>query len=1044
MWPNKGRFPAGTALVVTFAAVILLVFGVPLEAAHKLQESQCSDCHSVGGGRDSVVLYTRLLKKDLRVVEILSNPDNTWSPGQPIPCVYCHDADTVRTNMVGIKSHFSDLSFSKHPVNYLTSSTGSAEADLKCVDCHATSTTAYVTGGASPLDPNIHGVDTNSVSWTGGTGALDVSATYPSVGATMLDPSNTGGNTLCTQICHDAGQTGYASGKVAHAVTVPLVSLEYGSSFASQPAGCLDEGNLTGCHSPHNSTESTALITIDRNLAGDPVTPKDCGICHSFDDPPSDRASSDYYLAGHGKFQATVTCTDCHDPAKPHFNPNGSSSGNRLNFVEDTNLSQISDPPKSVLSNCVSSNCHAGKGAHSTDQVNVGCLDCHDPHGYGVGSNIAMVRRVPPVSAPATSLYFETAGAYYDSSTYALDGVYSNAICDNEDCHSVIGGPGNISNLMNTALGGPKHTGGTGILSGCEDCHIHDDAGGSFQASDVCDTCHGYPPLANYGGGPDGYAFAETRTYVASGHFKEEDKTPHAVHSAPIPNGYGKVCKTCHSRVTSSGYHNEGESASGTFRNVIFDLAVNPNALPEDLPSKRSPSYSITASTPNVCLNLYCHSDGQGTDRFNTDVVAAQAWTDSLAAGLDCEGCHGSFRSAALGTSYFGAPDYPTGSGGAGDNTYTAGSGTLASQTKANSHLDTTKHGRYTCSVCHYDTIQDTDASDGYTIGNRVLHVDGNIDVFFDGTTASGAYSESSKTCQVACHSLGYGSREAYSGSITYVTVVWGGTVACGDCHAIGTALTTGSHAVHLNTTAYPNGPGIPCNDCHTSDTDPEHADGKVDFNDSALKSTTTKCDACHGGATDAATAKASWLDPRYGDYTSGVTCESCHENDADGVAIIETIPAPDTATGFVDRGHGNILGLPWSWNAPGLVCVDCHDWQKNHVDGVTGSIGNLPRPLDSIDGVAIGSTSTSDVNTWCSACHDGSPGVGVITHNNTWVEPDGYYREGAFTLNCGDCHDPHSDPANIFMVLGNVSNTATSPDQPHSVVFLDVTGINS
>jgi hypothetical protein len=133
--------------------------------------------------------------------------------------------------------------------------------------------------------------------------------------------------------------------------------------------------------------------------------------------------------------------------------------------------------------------------------------------------------------------------------------------------------------------------------------------------------------------------------------------------------------------------------------------------------------------------------------------------------------------------------------------------------------------------------------------------VDGDIDVVLDGTTASGSYTPATKTCQVTCHSNGFGSREAYSGSIGYSSAVWGGTVVCGACHDVGTALATGSHAVHVDSTAYPNGPDLTCTDCHTSDTDPNHADGKVDFADTAIKSSTTVCRDCHGGDTDAAIA---------------------------------------------------------------------------------------------------------------------------------------------------------------------------------------------
>jgi hypothetical protein len=151
-------------LITAFFTAVLLILQVqPLMAAHKLQEETCYDCHAVGGAKDMIIQGTNLIKKDARMVEIINGG---WSSGH-LPCTFCHDDSTIRTNKIGVKNHFTDYSLSKHPVDPYLSNTPVGDGistTLDCVDCHTNVT--YVTGGANPLNPNIHGLDTSSVGWT--------------------------------------------------------------------------------------------------------------------------------------------------------------------------------------------------------------------------------------------------------------------------------------------------------------------------------------------------------------------------------------------------------------------------------------------------------------------------------------------------------------------------------------------------------------------------------------------------------------------------------------------------------------------------------------------------------------------------------------------------------------------------------------------------------------------------------------------------------------------------------------------------------------
>ncbi|MDF1527319.1 MAG: CxxxxCH/CxxCH domain-containing protein, partial [bacterium] len=952
-------------LMLFCAAAFLLGGTVPAFAAHKLAEENCYDCHAVGGAKDMVITGTQLIKKDARMVEIINGG---WQVNNHLPCVYCHDDSTIRTNKVAVKNHFSDYSLSKHPVDLFVSNDVDDGGALDCVDCHTNVT--YVDGGLNRLNPDIHAIDTSAVGWTTNS-QLIAASTFYTHGSTLVSPYNADGNVMCSA-CHDTNYPTpiFLANSKQHSYTAPgILSLE-GSSFTTTIQGCLStDGAPTGCHDIHNSPDNVSLITVKKS-DGTRVERDDCGICHTFDDPPSNRAGSDFYGRGHGRFQATsnIVCTTCHDVNDPHFNADGTITGDRLSFyVDTTQKSGLSDPQKTLLSNCVSSNCHADKFPHGGSNVQVGCLDCHDPHGYGVGSNITMVRNAVPVASPSGSLYYGTAGAYFDS-TFMGTTNFSGWLCDNADCHGVPTGPGPIASIMSTSPANTTpHTGGVGYTGNCDSCHFHDNTTGSFGASDSCTTCHGQPPSANYGSGPDGFATG----YADSGHFKAEDKTPHALHAGTT--GYGYSCEVCHIHGPDSSYHNTSTSNPETFRNVVFNAQINTNVLPEG-PNKYSPSYSINATTPNVCLNLYCHGDGQGVDRYNTAVVLEQAWDDDVSTTLSCEGCHGSNRTDAAGTSYFGAPDYAN--GGSGDAIYSPGSGISASSTKANSHIDTTKHGRYNCSVCHNNIITDTNPADGWTINDRTRHVNQQIEVVFDGgVVVSGTWDSTTKTCSsVWCHNT--------------ASPQWGQTTTCTSCHNNGTndgllvnaAPLTGQHAPHIANTVYVSN----CESCHgtgaNSGDQVGHVDQSASFGSQVsayIDSTGTCTNNCHGV-----------VDGR--DWTSGTTldCVDCHNNAggtlvAGGVtAAIDSITGPPTGRHSVHLDNATYIPND---------CVDCH----GHKGGPSATV---PTHIDgpTVDDI----TMAAEVGTWYA-------GTGGCANTCHLVDAAlaGDWLDSPNALNCTDCH---------------------------------------
>ena len=164
------------ARTLGFCLLILLLLGLvapgTVVAGHKLQESQCYDCHVVGSSLADVVNQSHLIRGSADMTEIINHPGTTWNFGNPLPCIYCHDNTprTVRENMVGVKEHFTSASISKHPVDpYSSNSTGDGDGTtLDCIDCHDVSVVSYVdpTSPWSSLSPAIHDTNTAAEGWT--------------------------------------------------------------------------------------------------------------------------------------------------------------------------------------------------------------------------------------------------------------------------------------------------------------------------------------------------------------------------------------------------------------------------------------------------------------------------------------------------------------------------------------------------------------------------------------------------------------------------------------------------------------------------------------------------------------------------------------------------------------------------------------------------------------------------------------------------------------------------------------------------------------
>jgi predicted CxxxxCH...CXXCH cytochrome family protein len=466
---------------------------------------------------------------------------------------------------------------------------------------------------------------------TEGNGALHFASTFRGIGATLLSPYNADGNTFCTNLCHDDETSGtqYTSGKKFHGYSQTTISLEGNDSqLTTTIPGCLStDGSPTGCHNVHNVVNNADLIAVQDSTGSD-VSPSDCGVCHTFDDPPdgnfANRHLSEYYGNGHGYISTVQSCTSCHDPAKPHFNADGSNAGKRLAFAEDTVYSTFSDPPMSLRSACNS--CHSSDKykPHSAvsegGDVNIGCLDCHDPHGKTVedasGKNMFMLRRAAPKPGAANTIFYETAGAYYDSSTWASGDStnFSNQLCDNQDCHNTGGGgPGALAAVMNVGTG--SHSGGTADITDCVSCHKHEDNAGAMRATESCSTCHGDSVA--------GDTWPNDPSNVLA--VRPDRAGAHAPHVAAL--GGNTACATCHPGGVHSGdqdtdpadVHQDGISST-FFQNMPYISGADTNAV-------------YNSPVAEACDNVSCHGNNSTQAWYDTTTVACLACHQSASDG---------------------------------------------------------------------------------------------------------------------------------------------------------------------------------------------------------------------------------------------------------------------------------------------------------------------------------------------------------------------------------------------------------------------------
>ncbi|MEW6486885.1 MAG: CxxxxCH/CxxCH domain-containing protein, partial [Thermodesulfobacteriota bacterium] len=1045
--PTIARLAGAFWLGALAAAVCLFAAGSPARAAtHYPPGSFCVDCHAVS--QSKMVVGTRLIKKSQKTVDLGITESST-----AIRCLFCHEKNAVsvtnRTKMMGVWDHFNATSLSKHSANERSGFGGDATS-FDCLDCHTGLSAGVVTDTQG--NATVHGVDasqTNNLKYSGLIGT----------------PANEAAVEAAT--CRNAACHGSAT-------PVP-----YGTIYAASPAHSYAATTIYGqptagcfsCHGKHNSYQNTSLIVLrtDGTTSNQPtdnpttrVSPDRCGACHTQDDGG---AASDWMLRGHGMATGyggdsiALNCLSCHESTKAH---DWTGADKRFSLPVPSGLSGMGTG-KSMLSVCTT--CHAGFTSH---MATAGCLDCHEPHGQGMGSgvdhNIMMVRRQVPVAAPQDTTIFQVSGIHDTVPNYdfwrAADtsgaGGSTRGVCDNRDCHF---GVQNVSGHevwpLTTYFGtwGAEHgqslVGNQAVGSNCQGCHKHSiiDPGAGFGGAGACADCHGYPPTGSdpFVDNPDAVGVHELHVAI-----------------------YGTSnCNLCHFGNT----HNESNWLGNTGIPIpagTVDVAFNPSLNPGV--GALVPTYD---SGTNTCSNLRCHNPDSGpvgtgvgiTGKSDTATNNAPVWVNAYAPIVDCLGCHAASPAA--------NPD--------GGSHY--------------KHDNAAAKG-YSCRVCHADENAAANTYSG-------THARGTLNttdiVAFDfslvpGIPAGGVYTDGASgvtggTCATLyCH----GATLNAGGTRTVAPnwPVWGtaATGACGTCHDAttvdatpATSISTGNHPAHL-TAAYgpvwtPNA-ATACDNCHTGSAlaTATHVDGGKTFAnvDTSVVtasllgltapvapldgSSTDRCNYCHAtavavGQTLSGTvlAKQNWATGTY-----KLSCETCHaaagpawSKAAGPLAADPKVQAPGVDTYYSLVGHGKPSGTYNATGAPAanLGCAVCHDTALAHLNHALGDNRFL---AVSSDGLAY-TTAVSEV---CLDCHrPGQTLAGVLgrdatreatvhsggvtgRYNTSALAPTAYPAYGNSAnyatspgYQCADCHNPHGTPK-LAMVkpsldgqLGGTSN---------------------
>jgi predicted CxxxxCH...CXXCH cytochrome family protein len=655
-----------------------------------------------------------------------------------------------------------------------------------------------------------------------------------------------------------------------------------------------------------------------------------------------------------------VSCSSCHGVHTTDSNSATFDSFSSQTDLKTSDGSLLRTDRKAATADGVNicTNCHTGKFTHNGRGQNVQCTDCHGAHvdnGDGSTPNVWLVRRDMGAGREKVQFTSTTSKNYLDAN--------SKGVC--QSCHAVP-----------TAAGYQFHLTQTNLT--CNDCHTHGNTLGSFAVdpNKACDSCHGYPPVANIKGA-GGYASG----YETSASFTDESKSGHASHAS---SPYQKACVNC---------HNGNTHQAGTFQDAFKDTTGTIAAT-----GGLAPQYNATAQT---CSAVYCHSNA--SPRGGTTITkTTPSWKDGKGKIVGTVGECGSCHSA-------------------------AGDATPTWSVSHSKHINGyAANANFTCSTCHAKTAASNSAIFG-TMTARALHTNGTKDVSFNSFASGGAWDTNAATCSTLyCHSDVQGADGR--GAATSTTPAWNSAaMTCGSCHAAMVKLAnistaTGSHKRHVQ------GYSFECSTCHgtgysvvnTTVSIPTHVDGTITM---ALTGT-----AATNGAVPSYYQGTNVPGDGY-DHCSNVYCHSNVQGNG-GVGAPTTFAAPVWGAAIPTCGgcHANMAtsaGASGSHvqhaQTAAYSCVTCHN-----------GAGKDPNPpytatAKHADGTIEISFSGNATDTVYSKGGSVTPGTGYgsCATSNCHGAASPVWGTNSAKAQCEKCHGSAGSAA-FNSVAGNTTTTDT------------------
>lgn len=477
-----------------------------------------------------------------------------------------------------------------------------------------------------------------------------------------------------------------------------------------------------------------------------------------------------------------------------------------------------------------------------------------------------------------------------------------------------------------------------------------------------CSGCHGQ-------GSADWRPLDSTDGFrhITSGSFKGNHSTHMAATTA------SNSCVMCHGDVT--GY-------SSDHRNGQISMAANINTSPKPAAYSNKGLFFNQTSVPvtGTCSNVNCHFE-------TTTPVWGSAPVDTT-----CSTCH------------------------------------LAQPSSGSHTTHETKYGgTASCIKCHAARTTFQHATSAGNAGRTI-----------DLTSLAGTYTGSNYnylpsqsgtrnfgTCSTLyCHSSGQGTTANDAAPVYAATPpVWGGSAACGSCHAT-TTMATGSHSNHLALDTN-------CGTCHTGASataygTAAHVNQLIDVAGSYTKGGapgngygTCSTAICHGPQS-----------PIWGANTANATCTKCHGKPtltnyssasawqaAPGYAASGTDLAGETGT-FINGvssdaqvgAHDAHLRSINNYTTRNVLCVDCHAVPASsfHANGATNyTWSNLAKNVGTVGAVNTrGPLAPGYATSTCSTnyCHGGVLNGGSDT-TPVWNDTAYLTAYSKDVTNCGKCH---------------------------------------